>query len=297
MDYLVTAIITTHHREAKIIERALRSVLQQTYKNIEVIIVNDAPNFSGNSNIEKMLKQYSSYPIRYVMNTRKAGACASRNMGIDLANGQFVALLDDDDEWLPSKISDMILIMTDDVGLVYSSYDNIKSGKVYPRSKTTTYDGNVHEKLLYGNFIGGCSIPLIRKSIICEAGGFDENMPSAQDIDAWLRISKLCKVKYLDKALVHYYVSDVAITSNINGRITGWERLIKKYETDFNENLDALCIWNYNIIETEIAFGQFKKAIKKYNEVRKYMPYKQKCRLLIYGITKYLLVLTGLRKR
>lgn len=297
MDYLVTAIITTHHREAEIIERALKSVLQQTYKNIEVIIVNDAPNFSGNSNIEKMLKKYSSYPIRYVMNTRMAGACASRNMGIDLANGQFVALLDDDDEWLPSKISDMISIMTDDIGLVYSSYDNIKNGKVYPRSKTTTYDGNVHEKLLYGNFIGGCSIPLIRKNIICEAGGFDEKMPSAQDIDAWLRISKLCKVKYLDKDLVHYYVSDVAITSNINGRIAGWERLIKKYETDFNENLDALCIWNYNIIETEIAFGQFKKAIKKYNQVRKYMPYKQKCRALIYGIIKYLLVLTGLRKR
>ena len=297
MDYLVTAIITTHHREAKIIERALKSVLQQTYKNIEVIIVNDAPDFSGNLNIEKMLKKYSSYPIRYVMNTRKAGACASRNIGIDLANGQFVALLDDDDEWLPSKISDMLSIMTDDIGLVYSSYDNIKNGKVYPRSKITTYDGNVHEKLLYGNFIGGCSIPLVRKSIICEAGGFDENMPSAQDIDAWLRISELCKVKYLDKALVHYYVSDVAITSNINGRITGWERLIKKYETDFNENLDALCIWNYNIIETEIAFGQFKKAIKKYNEVRKYVPYKQKCKLLIYGITKYLLVLTGLRKR
>lgn len=297
MNPLVTAIITTHCREAKILERALKSTINQSYKYMEVIIVNDAPNYSGNLEIKKMLNKYSMFNIRYIMNDSKPGACASRNIGIDLANGQFVALLDDDDEWLPSKISDMISIMTDDIGLVYSSYDNIKNGKVYPRSKITTYDGNVHEKLLYGNFIGGCSIPLIRKSIICEAGGFDENMPSAQDIDAWLRISKLCKVKYLDKALVHYYVSDVAITSNIDGRIAGWERLIKKYEIDFNANLDALCIWNYNIIETEIAFGQFKKAKHKFSHAKKYMTNKQKCRLLLYGTIKYILVLTGFRKR
>ena len=300
MRQLVSAIITTHEREACILERALISVINQTYKNIEVIIINDAPCFCENEKIENMIKKYNTpqIPIRYVLNKEKPGACASRNIGINIANGQFVALLDDDDEWMPSKLSEMISVVKDDIGLVYANYDNIKkNGDVFQRSQVATYSGDVYEKLLYGNFIGGCSIPLIRKSIICEAGGFDEDMPSAQDIDAWLRISKLCKVQYIDKVLVHYHVSDAAITSNPDRRIKGWERLIKKYEDDFNNHIDAMCIWNYNILETEIAFGKFKKAFIKYNQVKKYMSHKQKCRLPIYGMVKRVLVLAGLRRR
>ncbi len=297
MEYLVTSIITTHHREARIVERALKSVLQQTYKQIEVIIINDAPTFSGNEQIESMLKQYESYNIKYVINDKKSGACASRNIGIKLANGEFIALLDDDDEWASTKIEDMLSVITDDVGLIYSNYDNIKNGKVFSKSRANVYEGHVYEKLLYENFIGGCSIPLFRKNVICEAGYFDEDMPSAQDIDMWLRISRLCKIKYINKILVHYYISDIAITSNVDKRIRGWKLLIDKYTFDLMKHMDAFCIWYYNIIETEIAFGRFKSALNNYKNIQKHISYKKKCKLFIYGLIKYLLVLTGLRKR
>ena len=102
---LVTAIITTHKREPEIVERALKSILAQTYKNIEIIVVDDSPeSFESRKAVKDSVTRYTNQNVKYVQHDECKGACAARNTGLYMAKGEYVAFLDDDDEWLPEKI-------------------------------------------------------------------------------------------------------------------------------------------------------------------------------------------------
>ena len=101
---MVSVIITTYKREPETVERAAKSILEQTYKDIELIIVDDSPaSFDKRIAVEKRVKELSS-SIKYIKHETNMGACAARNTGIRSANGEYVAFLDDDDEWLPDKL-------------------------------------------------------------------------------------------------------------------------------------------------------------------------------------------------
>jgi len=103
MSDLITAIIPTYKRPFKLLERALRSVLAQTYRNIEVVVVDDSPStYQGRAEIAANI--HLDDRVTYIQHDAQKGACAARNTGLAHANGKYIAFLDDDDEWLPEKI-------------------------------------------------------------------------------------------------------------------------------------------------------------------------------------------------
>lgn len=103
---LVTAVITTHRRPPEIVERALKSVLGQTYQNIEVLVVDDSPEeFTMRSAVKSMVESYGDRNVTYIAHERCLGACAARNTGLEAARGEFIGYFDND-EWMPSKIED-----------------------------------------------------------------------------------------------------------------------------------------------------------------------------------------------
>lgn len=245
---LVSAIITTHNRSPYIVLRAVKSVLKQTYKNIEVIVVDDSTaSFSQRNEVERVIREQSNRII-YIRHEKNMGSCAARNTGLLYANGFYVAYLDDDDEWLPEKIEKQIEgFCNSNIALVYCGYNVIdeKRGKRYV-NPTIILNGFVFEELLTHKFNGvTTSNPLIKKECINSIGGFDTEMQSLQDYDLMLRITMKYPVNCVKEPLLNYYIHDGnRISNDIDKRIAGRERILEKYRDIINSD-DLAWYMNY----------------------------------------------------
>ena len=113
---MVSAIITTYKREPSMVLRALDSIIAQTYRDIEIIVVDDSPaDYSERDAVRlAIIKRQSENPdisIKYIAHEKNMGACVARNTGLDAANGEYVAYLDDDDEWLENKLEVQVNVL------------------------------------------------------------------------------------------------------------------------------------------------------------------------------------------
>lgn len=182
----VSIVIPTYKR-VDYLKRLLDSICAQTFKGYEVIVVDDcSPNW------DEYLKLFDDYSkriseFRYFQNKVNSGAPTSRNVGIKNAKYELVALVDDDDEWLPQKLEKQLESFTDEVGLSYTWTDAVNGENIVHRYRSEIV-GDVRKDLLKECFIPSPSV-LIRKSILVELGGFDPSLPSCQDWDMWTRIS------------------------------------------------------------------------------------------------------------
>ncbi len=224
---LVSVVIPTYKRPKKL-ERALKSVINQTYENLEIIVVNDAPETDLN-HITGLDDR-----VKLINHKENKGAPAARNTGIKDSKGEYIAFLDDDDEWLPKKIEEQT-----------SKFDELSPsyGAVYPwarivkddshiTEKTPSYKGDIHDELLRKNFIPSVT-PLVRKNCFKKVGLFDEKLKCSQDYDMWLRISKEYKFSYVPKILVRTYRGhEKRISSDISRKIEGTERLVNKHKKE-----------------------------------------------------------------
>lgn len=231
---MVSVIITTYKRSPFFLERAIKSICAQTYRDWEIIIVDDSPaDYPLRPDVKRMAESYTG--VRYVQHKNNFGACKARNTGIKLAAGEYIALLDDDDEWMPDKLSKQTAeIEKTGAALVYNHYYQIDDDTGRQRlMKLPAHSGNVFKDLLAYNFIGSCSFPLVRAEAIRSVGGFDETLPSCQDWDMWLQIAKLYPVAFLPEPLCIYHAFH---GENISGKafnkVNGFERILNKYYTD-----------------------------------------------------------------
>jgi glycosyltransferase involved in cell wall biosynthesis len=296
MDNLVTAIITTHNREPEILKRAIDSVLSQTYRNIELIVVDDSPSYTYHDEIVKLVKSYDR-EIKYLVNDAHPGACGSRNIGIQHASGKLIALLDDDDEWVAEKLSWMVSCILGNVGLVYGKYRIIKNKGATIKNESH-FEGDVYEQLLKnGNFIGGCSVPVFRKDIAVNVGLFDENLKSAQDYDFWLRIAQKYEVSFVDKCVVNYYLSSDAISTSANKKIKSSEYLLEKYHSDFEKYPEAKTRVYREMIYRLVCAGQYKQSYNKYKHCKDSLSVFDYVKVLIKGTIKHAVLLLHLQDR
>lgn len=199
---LVSVIIPTYNRE-KTILKAINSVLNQSYKNIEVIIVDD----DSKDNTESIVMSLKNEKITYVKNRRNLGPSGARNKGITLANGSYIAFQDSDDEWLPSKLEkQMELFNKDEYGLVYCPYRYNKNNLMYqyPSSKydLSELEGYIYDSILDTNKIGNPTM-VIKKEVLDNVGGFCEELRSLEDWELALRISYKYKIGYVNEMLVN----------------------------------------------------------------------------------------------
>lgn len=288
----VTAIVTTYKREPEIVKRAVKSILNQTYRGIKVVVVDDSPASYGlRENVREEVCKLSPNII-YVQHEQNMGACVARNTGLKYADTEYVAYLDDDDEWVETKIEKQIKVFNDSkLGLVYCGnsikYDT--DGRVVSENREF-HRGDVFDMLICKNFIGSTSFPLIRTKCIKEVGEFDPLMLSAQDYDLWLRITEKYLVDYVPESLVTYHIhAGEQISANPNKKVQGLERLNEKNMEYLEKNKEAYWFRFAKIIPYYMCNGQEEKAVTTWKRcVRKY-PYK------IKGNVKYLLLI--LRKR
>ena len=273
MTELVSAIITTCKRDSSIVHRAILSVLNQSYRNIEIIVVDDSPSeYQGRDDVRDMVEaigQNGTEKIQYIRHDKCQGACVARNTGIEHSSGTYIGFLDDDDEWLPEKIESLMdRIQSDNCALVYCNNEiiNETSGDIRLK-KRTKHEGKVYEELILGNFIGSTSFPLIKKDSLIAVGGFDVQMDSAQDYDVWLRLASKYDICYVDKALNRYHVHEgEQITKNPQKKINGLERLNEKNFEYLNRNRNAFWIRHMKIIPFYLKKGDKEKAVETWKE-------------------------------
>ena len=266
---MISVIIPTHKREPSILARALDGVLCQTYRDIEIIVVDDSPpEYPLRAEVASIVHEYSKsnsdISIRYYAHDKNSGACAARNTGIQYAKGEYTSFLDDDDEWLPTKLEKQMKVMQlSESALVYCGCicrNDVANTET--ERKTEYYAGRVFEELLFRNFIDSTSIPLIKSECLKAVGGFDEMLQSAQDYDLWIRIAAEYPIDYVDEPLVIYHEHDgEQITSNPLKKISGLERLNQKYQQYLDADKKLWHRRNISITPYYAKAGNRRKAL------------------------------------
>lgn len=234
----VSVVIPTRNRPRQVV-RAVRSVVAQTLADLEILVVDDA----STDDVGAALAPLAEPRLRVLRHDRRRGACAARNTGIAEARGRFVALLDDDDEWMPAKLAAQVARFAaapEDVGLVYCGTDVVSeaTGEVQRRSVPTGAPPAYAELLRSTGF--GASTALVRRECFAAVGGFDETLAGAQDRDMWLRIAACYRLDYVPEALVRWYIHGEQITANLAVKITARRQLLRKYADDLRRHPAAL---------------------------------------------------------
>lgn len=235
MQPLVSVIIPTYNRQATII-RALDSVLDQTYSNLEVIIVDDA---STDSTVQ-MVNAYRDNRVHLICIPVNGGANAARNRGIAAARGRYIAFQDSDDEWdrdkLQIQIEDMLhrglaasfcahrLIQGMNETIVPKDYEDKEK-----------YEDDLRKVLSERNVISTQTL-IVRKDVFGVIGDFDEEMPRLQDYEFVIRLAQKEKIGYIAKPLVFVYRMDVSISTNIEALYRAMAFLIIKHGNFLNLN-------------------------------------------------------------
>ena len=247
----VTVIIPTFNR-ASIVGRAIRSVLGQTYQDWELIVVDDC----STDGAEQAVRSFSDNRIKYIRHDQNRGGGAARNTGIRCAQGEYVAFLDSDDEWLPEKLQKELGVFRDSdptVVLVYTGKMMLdETGRVL-EIRMPTKSGWVYEALLDWNFIGSCSRAMVKKQALERVAGFDEKFVAHQDSDLWLRVAKVSRVAPVPNCLVKRYMGSDQITGSLRRICEGRERILQKYRSEMKPRtlarqlaVVALLLFNYD---------------------------------------------------
>jgi glycosyltransferase involved in cell wall biosynthesis len=234
----ISVVIPTRNRPLQL-HRALQSIYNQTVKPDEIIIIDDASSLTIQPKLAKLSISNSSVKIRLERFEVPQGASKARNKGTEIASGDILMFLDDDDTWEATKIRDQLLLFDRDpnIGLVYSGRLVVKENnreqilyKIKPQAA-----GNIYPYILYENWIGVTSSVAIKKSIFQEVGCFDEEMPCRQDYDLWIRCCKKTSVAHDNSCNVRYTISEnpnTQISGQIDRHIKAFYRLCDKYSIE-----------------------------------------------------------------
>ncbi len=196
----VSVILPTYNRDW-CLERSVESVLNQSFKEFELIVVDDG---STDSTQEK-LKAYSGVTI--LSFKTNSGVSASRNLGLEKAQGKYVCFLDSDDSWKSNKLEKQWQFMENHLNAqaCYTDEIWIRRGKrVNPKKKHQKYSGDIFRHSLPLCIISPSSV-MLRASVFKEIGFFDEDMLVCEDYDFWLRLTARYHVKFLETPLIFKY--------------------------------------------------------------------------------------------
>ena len=213
----VSVIIPTFNRSERVV-RAVSSVLNQSFKDFEIIVVDDG----STDNTHEALSKYTS-AIHYIQQPDNMGVSAARNRGITSSIAPWIAFLDSDDYWLKEKLSVQIEFVDQNPHTVACQTEEIwiKNGRrVNPKKRHKKPSGNIFAQSLKLCLVSPSSV-IIKRSLFEDVGLFDETLPAAEDFDLWLRISCRHPIYLIDKGLV---VKEGGHEDQLSRRFTGMDR-------------------------------------------------------------------------
>mgnify|MGYP003288576104 CR=1 FL=1 len=237
MNQLVSAIITTHNRFA-LLPRAIESVLSQSYKNIECIVVDDA----STDDTQNYCSNRSDIVYVRIEKKDSMGGNYARNKGISVAKGDLLAFLDDDDYWVKDKIEKQIQLLGSRKDLMVFcgrkieivNGDSVDYVADLPHHKSK---GDMRHRILY-TFPTVTSCIMVNKEMVEKIGCFDENLRYWQESEMLIRLAQIIQFEYVNEPLV-VYRSDKNDTNRLSNKFYDWKKCVayirKKHNTLYNQ--------------------------------------------------------------
>ncbi len=279
---LISVVITTHGRSDRI-ENAIKSVMKQTYKNIEIIVVDDnSDDLEERKRTEKIAKQYKE--VRLVENKTNLGGAESRNAGITKSRGSLISFLDDDDQYLPERIEKLYKIFLehkkDNIGLAYCSCSVVNNNGRIIGEFVNVANGQPFYQQMMG-CVAGTSMWLAPKKVLNSVGNFDD-VPSKQDSTVILKMLIAgYNVFGTSEKLVLYYEH---CGNGISGTKPSNAEGIRKYREKCREQYDRVtkteianieCNFSRHLITNYVVNNNAIGAKKELRNIWKYKPFSR----------------------
>jgi glycosyltransferase involved in cell wall biosynthesis len=228
----ISIIIPTYKRADKL-KRALASALDQELSATEIIVVDDNREEAESMAVKACIGTFADPRLKWVANFRKPGGCGARNAGIVTATGDFIAFLDDDDVFLPGALQAHLNAFEDGIGMVYGNCQVVDD--LYKVTETTSFGRTPlwFTDLIMGNCPPSSSVVMVRRSVLLEAGLFDESLPSFQDYDMWLKVARQHQIVSHEGVVAKFIQHDGQRTSiNFDKRKAGLDLIVEKWSPD-----------------------------------------------------------------
>ncbi|QLG63399.1 glycosyltransferase family 2 protein [Halorarum salinum] len=218
LNFLGVSIVIPVYEQPDLLTEALDSVRAQTFNNFEAIVVDD----NSDTNIQPIVDRYGDW-ARLIVHDVNEGAAEARNTGIEASHGTYIAFLDADDVWHPTKLEKQYAVFeesNEELGLVYTGFVQKEiDGTEWVRHPEEA--GDIYLKELERDRIHPTSTVMIRRECLDSVGVFDSSLSSRQDYDLWIRITEHYDVGYVDDLLVEKREQSDSISKNFDSRIQG----------------------------------------------------------------------------
>ncbi len=290
----VSIIIPTFNR-AHLLPRTITSVLSQTFKDFELIIVDDGSTDNTREIVKEFQKEDSR--IKYIWQKNSGGPASPRNTGIKNSLGEYIAFLDSDDEWLPEKLEKQIglSLSQKELKIIGCNCWKIKNAQ----KKKHKIQENILKKDPFSKMLEGCcfitspSSVIVPAKIFSKVGLFDEKIKVSDDWDMWIRILKNYTFDFVRDPLFNYHIHGENISGETNKekQIKDCSIILKKNKECYEKNLLAKSKILSYVGSYHIANGRKKLGKKYFLKSLKYSPlyYKNYINLLIslFGVKVY----------
>jgi len=228
------SILIPSYNSVNFLPISIGSALSQTYQDFEIIVIDDGSTDNTKEVVRSFIDRYPS-KIHYFWQENK-GLAVARNTGITHSQGEYLALLDSDDKWLPCRLEEEVRILDTDasVGLVHgrvtcidSNGNEVRTGKRHPQFLS----GYIFDNIFLRKEDIACPTVLFRRSCCEEVGMFDVKLSrlGCEDRDLWLRIAQKYKIIFVDKVLSYYRKSSQSMSSNQKKMIEARLYVVDKY--------------------------------------------------------------------
>lgn len=276
-DYPKVSVIIPNFNYAQYLDISIASVLNQSYENIELIVVN-------NGSTDNSLEVLSSYKQRLtVINQSNLGQSGARNSGLMAANGELIAFLDADDFWELDKIENQLKKVNETTELVYSGYREFSTLATLSQTIVLPkYRGDCRQiyvdQVCASIVLGGESTALFTKKLQEKVGLFDANLNSAAGWDYFRRCAAMTKFDFVDLPLSNYRVHDNNMSKNVKSNVLDIRYAYEKFLSDSDWKLTELQrrrinrALEWNLSKTSIKANDFKGALKSISALLHLIP-------------------------
>lgn len=262
---VVSVVIPTYNR-AEALSRSIDSALAQTFENFEIIIVDD----SSTDETPAVVESYDDDRIKYQRLDRNRGANVSRNRGIEIAEGDLLSFLDSDDELHPEhleRVVERFRESPDRCAGVYTSFERVKDGLI---DVSIASEGEITANdIQKGNVVGTLSCTTFEAEVFDEIGNFDEELPSAQDLDFYIRVLESRSMVGIEDILVTKHKLEDSISNDLERKREGFKQILEKHgdvlSAEYKSKQHRVEGQLY-AVEGELtrARDQFQKAVRLY---------------------------------
>ena len=229
------SIVMAAKNYGRFLAEAVESVLIQTFADWELLIIDDG----SSDDTTRVAGQFTDSRLRYVKSDR-LGQSRAKNLGIDLARGEFIAFLDADDAWLPTKLEKQLKLFTVGVGVVFSrrSLMDESSRPLTMKLQTVFPRGRVLARMFSQNFV--CfSSAMVRREVFARVGRFDPQHDLAIDYDLWLRVARHYEFDFVDEELVRYRTGHGNLSKKLADRVDGVLTIMHRHQDSVADEVHA----------------------------------------------------------